>query len=63
MNDSILRPREVAARLGVQKACLYKWVRKGLMSPPIKLGPRTSGWRASYIESFIAQREAQGAAA
>jgi prophage regulatory protein len=63
MNDLILRPREAAARLGVKKDCLYKWVRKGLLAPPIKIGPRTTGWRASYIETFIAQREAQTAAA
>ncbi|HVW53027.1 MAG TPA: helix-turn-helix domain-containing protein [Trinickia sp.] len=63
MSDSILRPREAAARLGVKKDCLYKWVRKGLLAPPIKIGPRTTGWRESYITSFIAQREAQGGAA
>ncbi|TDY25761.1 AlpA family transcriptional regulator [Paraburkholderia sp. BL6665CI2N2] len=62
MNDSILRPREVAERLGVKKDCLYKWVRKGLLAPPIKITSRTTGWRASYIEAFISERESKVAA-
>jgi prophage regulatory protein len=63
MNDVMLRPREAAKRLGITKTCLYNWVRAGKLPPPIKLSSRTSVWRASVLDAFVAQREAQGGAA
>ncbi|MEX3961663.1 helix-turn-helix transcriptional regulator [Paraburkholderia sp. EG286B] len=58
--DSIVRPRAAAAFLGVSIATLYRWAREGQIAPPIKLGERTSGWRRSYLDAFIADREARG---
>jgi predicted DNA-binding transcriptional regulator AlpA len=61
MNDTMLRPAEAAARLGVTKQCLYKWAREGKLAPPIKLSSHTTVWRASALEAFIAEREKAGA--
>jgi len=58
MDDPIYRPKKAMEYLGVQRTALYQWVRDGLLTAPIKLGPRASGWRKSTLDNFIKQREA-----
>ncbi|MCO4881566.1 helix-turn-helix domain-containing protein [Paraburkholderia caribensis] len=58
-SDQILRPNAAAAFLGVAVPTLYNWAREGQIARPIKLGPRASGWRRSYLEAFITAREQQ----
>jgi prophage regulatory protein len=41
---------------GVCRATIYLWVKRGILPPPIKLGPRTSGWIASEVEESLARR-------
>lgn len=55
--DRILRTGESAAKLGVSRATLYVWVKQGLLQPPLRIGPRASGWRESTLDAFIARRE------
>lgn len=55
--DPILRPKEVARRLGVSRATVYTLVKRHLLPPPIKIGVRASGWRASTINLFVLSRE------
>ena len=58
-DDSILRPNDVLAMLGVSRSTLWRWVRAGLLPPAIKLGQRAVGWRRSTIERWLEEREGQ----
>lgn len=39
----------------VSRATWYSWIRQGHAPKPVRLGPRTSAWRAEEILDFIAQ--------
>lgn len=60
--DQILRPAAAAAFLSVGKTTLYRWVDRGMIARPIKLGERASGWRRLDLIAFVDAREAQRAA-
>lgn len=40
----IIRLPDVVARTGRPPSTIYWLIKRGLFPPPIKLGPRTSGW-------------------
>jgi prophage regulatory protein len=55
---AILRKPSVRRHLGVCNSTIYDWVGKRLLPPPLKLGPRASGWSAKEIHAVIAARVA-----
>lgn len=61
--DRIFRPKDAAAKLGVVRPTLYRWIDLGLLPPPIRLGLRATGWRESALDEFLTRREAVGRAA
>ena len=56
-----LRPREVAARLGIGVSTLWRWQREGRFPKPVRLSARCSIWRLADIEVFLAGRAGQEA--
>jgi prophage regulatory protein len=52
-HDHVLRPAEVAQRLGIGRPSVYTLVNNGLLPPPLKIGVRSSGWLASTIDDFL----------
>lgn len=38
----------------VSRATWYAWIQRGYAPKPVRLGPRTSAWRAEEIQDFIA---------
>lgn len=51
-SDELLRLPEVAARLGITRSTLYRWMDSGkLQRPHAEEPPR---WRASYIDAIVA---------
>ena len=52
-NDRIIRTRELGDMLGVSRATINRWKRKGVLPPSIRLGPNSVGWRASEIEEWF----------
>lgn len=54
--DQIVRPAKAAGVLGVHRSTLWRWVRRGEMPPPIKLGPRVVGWRLETLKQFLSDR-------
>ncbi|MGH8274901.1 MAG: helix-turn-helix transcriptional regulator [Gammaproteobacteria bacterium] len=56
--DKLLSDRDVSATLNCSRASVWRWVRRGLLPPPILVGQRTRRWRQADIERFIAEREA-----
>ncbi|MNL32313.1 Prophage CP4-57 regulatory protein (AlpA) [compost metagenome] len=52
--DRLLRLPEVLTKVPVGRASWWKGVKDGRYPSAIKLGPRTSAWRASDIDKLIA---------
>ena len=51
--DMLLRLPEVLQVVRIPKSSWWRGVKEGRFPKPIKLGPRTSAWRASDLESLI----------
>lgn len=54
----ILRLPQVAGRTGKPPSSLRADVRSGLFVPPVKLGPRSSGWPQHEVDAINAARVA-----
>ena len=52
MEDKLLRPSEVQARLGISRATLYDWSHKRINLQPTKIGGSLR-YLESDIEKFI----------
>lgn len=52
--DRLVRLPELKALLGgVSTASVYRWVKRGLLPKPQRIGVRGVGWRLSEIEKLI----------
>lgn len=60
--DQMLRPVEVAARLGISRSTLYELVKRKMLKPASPIGLRAVGWRESEIAAYLESRAARGAA-
>jgi prophage regulatory protein len=56
MKETILRRPAVEALVGLRKTALYAMIARGEFPPPLRLGRRAVGWRASDVEAWIAAR-------
>jgi prophage regulatory protein len=56
MPVSLERPRDAAKRCGISVSQLYREVKVGRLSPPIKVGERASAFPSEEIDRFIAER-------
>ncbi len=54
-----LRLQQILAFLPVSKSAWWKGCRSGRYPKPIKLGPRTTAWRAEDIRALIDSLNAQ----
>ncbi len=57
----LLRIKEVLARLSISRSSFLEGCRTGRFPQPIKIGPRTTVWKAEDIEAFIENLGKQGA--
>jgi predicted DNA-binding transcriptional regulator AlpA len=62
LTDNIIRRKPFAHALGVSLPTLDRWQREGRIAKGIRIGPRSIGWRESYLKQFLAEREKAGAA-
>lgn len=44
----------------VGRSTWWRWVRDGKAPPPIKLGPRTTAWRAEDVLAFVERLRSDG---
>ncbi len=56
----LLRIKEVLARLSISRSSFLEGCRTGRFPQPIKLGPRTTVWKAEEIDAFIENLGKQG---
>ena len=54
--ERLLRRQEVEVKTGLARSTIYRLMRAGEFPEPLKLGPRAVRWRATEIESWIAER-------
>jgi predicted DNA-binding transcriptional regulator AlpA len=55
-----LRVSQILSVIPIGRSTWWKWVADGKAPKPIKLGPRTTAWKAEDISQFITQLEEQG---
>jgi prophage regulatory protein len=56
--DIIVRFPEAEKIAGACRSSIYAWVKAGTFPAPIKLGPRSVGFRLREIDAWIASRSA-----
>jgi len=54
----ILRPVEVAHRLGISAATLKRWSHNGIGPERLKIGPRAVGYEVEAVDAFLRSRRA-----
>jgi predicted DNA-binding transcriptional regulator AlpA len=58
MNEkAFLSDKELAARYGVIRPTVWRWVSEGRLPAPVRLGPNTTRWRLIDIEEHEAALE------
>ena len=57
--DSFLRLPQVLELIPISKSAWWQGCKEGRFPKPIKLGPRTSAWRASDIAALVRQLSRQ----
>lgn len=69
MKSRVVRPNELAERLGVARTTLWRWQREGRLPPPQLVGPNVRGWLEADLDQWwearsgvaVANDETQGA--
>jgi prophage regulatory protein len=56
-NNKLLRPAQLAAKLGINTTTLWRWRKNDQIPAPIKLSNRLIGWRESTIEEWLSDKE------
>ena len=51
--SGFLRVKQIIHFIPIGESTLWRWVAEGKAPPAIKLGPKTTVWRAEDIRSFI----------
>jgi predicted DNA-binding transcriptional regulator AlpA len=58
-DDKLLRLKQfIPEKIPVATSTWWRWIAEGKAPPGIKIGPRTTAWRASDIDQFIESRGA-----
>ncbi|MBK1643587.1 dipicolinate synthase [Thiocapsa imhoffii] len=51
-----IRIAQVCDRVGLKRACIYRYIKLGKFPAPVKLGPRASAWVESEVEDWQKQQ-------
>jgi prophage regulatory protein len=57
MATKILRLMGVLDTVCVSKSTIYQWVADGKFPAPVRLGPRSVGWRQSEVDAWLESRQ------
>ena len=60
MSEVILRLPQVRERCGLSRSEIYRRIQSREFPLPVRLGLRAVGWKASAVESWIAERTPKG---
>jgi len=53
----MIRPRDLAARLGIHRTTLWRAVRRGEIPPPVHITAGAIGWPEDLIARTLAERK------
>lgn len=53
----VIRAAELAKRLSISKATLWRWERKGRLPPKRQIGPNTAGWLEAELDEWFAKTD------
>jgi|YNPMSStandDraft_1061717.scaffolds.fasta_scaffold55162_1 excisionase family DNA binding protein len=56
-DERLLKVEEVATTVGLSRACIWRWAARGRFPQPIRLGNKTTRWKRSDVEAWIAAAE------
>jgi len=56
MTDKILRLPAVKELTGLSRSSIYEYIASGDFPAQVKLGPRSVGWKATAVQSWIERR-------
>lgn len=54
----MLRLKQVLELVPASRATIWRWARLGQFPQPIKLGQRTTAWRESDVQAWLASKGA-----
>ena len=54
--ETLIRLSEVKGRVGLSRSAIYARIQAGTFPKPVSIGPRSVGFVASEIESWIQSR-------
>ena len=54
--SQIIRPADLARRIGVSRVTLWRWEREGNLPKRTRLGPHSVGWLESEIDAWWQDR-------
>ena len=57
IDDPLVRIKDLPPLLGVTLRTLQVWRQKGILPPPVQIGPRARGYHKSTLDKFIATRK------
>ncbi|MCH9647757.1 MAG: AlpA family phage regulatory protein [Deltaproteobacteria bacterium] len=57
----ILRTNQVIHLLGISRVTLWRWERKGLFPPKVRLGPNVVGWKETDLDAWLDSKSQAGA--
>jgi len=52
MSRKFQRAKTVAERYDIDESTVWRWIKKGLLPQPIKLGPHTTGFDVSELDEY-----------
>jgi len=55
-DDFFYTDRQVAKIYGVHPITIWNWARRGIISPPTKIGPHTSRWQGRSIRRDVERK-------
>ncbi len=56
MAQNILRLPQVLGRIGLSRSMVYEMISHGDFPKPVQLGPRSVGWLADEVDTWINKR-------
>jgi predicted DNA-binding transcriptional regulator AlpA len=58
-HNQLVRPKELAAILGVSSQTIWRWRKDNQIPEPIFLGPRMIAWEAKVIEKWLEEKRSR----
>lgn len=55
----IIRPSRLATLWNIDPSTVWRWVKGGVLPPPIQIGPGIKGWREDDLKALLERRRGE----